>query len=188
MTSFTVHTLDTAPDAAKPLLEDSRKAYGMIPNLHALMAESPETLDAYKQLSTLFAATSLGAVEQNVVWLTLNVFHECHYCVPAHTAIAKGAKVPDEIIDALRENRELPDARLNALRTFTLQMADKRGEVSDADIQTFLDAGFSKRHVLDVVTGVAHKVMSNYINAFADTPVDDAFKPFAWTPVANAAE
>lgn len=180
MAKFDIHDVTSAPEDARPLLEKSLKAYGMIPNLHGVMAESPQTLEAYQALSGLFEATSLTAEERNVVWLTLNVRHECHYCVPAHTAIAKGQGVSDEIINALRDNTVLSNAKLEALRAFTLAVVDKRGAVSETDLNAFYAAGYANRQVLDVITGVAHKVMSNYINHIADTPVDAPFQAFAW--------
>lgn len=184
MAEFKIHDVTSAPQDARPLLEKSLKAYGMIPNLHGVMAESPQTLEAYQALSGLFEATSLTVEERNVVWLTLNVRHDCHYCVPAHTAIAKGQGVSDAVIDALRDETTLPDAKLEALRAFTLAVVDKRGDVSESDLNSFFAAGYTNRQVLDVVTGVAHKVMSNYINHFADTPIDKPFQAFAWEPKA----
>ena len=41
MTDFTIYTMKSAPEAAQPLLEDSIASFGMIPNLHGVMAESP---------------------------------------------------------------------------------------------------------------------------------------------------
>ena len=35
MTDFQTHTIDSAPEASKPQLEHSQKAYGFVPNLHA---------------------------------------------------------------------------------------------------------------------------------------------------------
>lgn len=170
------------------MLEQSQSSYGMIPNLHGVMAESPQLLEAYKRLGSLFSQSSLSTTEQHIVWLTLNVYHGCHYCVPAHTLLAKNDKVDDAIIDALRNNQPLADARYEALRQFTLALADQRGQVSDAVVQTFLDAGFTKANVLDVLLGLSHKVLSNYTNHLADTPVDAPFAAFSWQPAAVAAE
>ncbi len=180
MSKFTLHDVNSAPDASKPLLENSLQGFGMIPNLHAVLAESPQALEAYKTLTKLFLETSLSSNEKHVLWLTINVANRCHYCVPAHTMLAKKDNVPDEIITALRANRELPDAKLNALRNFALAIVEQRGEVADSDIKAFLDAGFDRRNVLDVMLGVAHKTLSNYTNHITHTPVDEAFKKFAW--------
>ena len=188
MVDFTLHTMETAPEGSKPLLEKSQKAYGMIPNLHAAMAESPQHLEAYQALSTLFEQTSLTAEERNVVWLAINVEHNCHYCVPAHTGIAKGQGVGDDIVNALRDAQPLPDAKLETLRQFTLSIVRKRGVLSEAELQAFFDAGYTERHYLDIMVGVAQKVMSNYVNHVVHTPVDAPFQNFAWEPRPMAAE
>jgi alkylhydroperoxidase family enzyme len=182
MTDFPIHTLDSAPQASRALLEDSNKAFGRVPGLHATMAEAPALLEGYKQLHRLFAQeTSFDNDEMTVVWQAINVEHACHYCVPAHTGIAKMMKVDDAISDALRDETPLPNAHLEALRTFTLQVVRQRGDVTDAQVQAFLDAGYTKRQVLEVVLGVAQKVMSNYTNHLAQTPVDAPMQKFAWT-------
>ena len=180
MTTFTLHDQTTAPEGSKPLLEGSVKAFGMIPGLHAVMAESPEFLEAYKKVHELFMASGFNNDELTVVWQSINVEHECHYCVPAHTAVAKMMNVDDAITNALRDNTPLPNAKLEALRDFTLSVVRDRGAVDDAKVQAFLDAGFTKKQILQVVLGVSQKVMSNYTNHLADTPVDEKFQPFAW--------
>ena len=124
--------------------------------------------------------SSFDKDELTVVWQTINVEHACHYCVPAHTGIAKNMKVDDAISDALRNETPLPNARLEALRTFTLSVVRDRGNVDDSAVQAFLDAGFTKRQILEVVLGVSQKVMSNYTNHLANTPVDAAFSKFEW--------
>ena len=187
MSNFTLHTLDSAPAASRPLLEGSRRAYGMVPNLHAVMAESPEHLDAYQKLHEIFQHTSLSAAERNVVWLTINVEHRCHYCVPAHTAIARSQGLDEASIAALREGRALADAHLEALRQFTLKLVRQRGEVAPEDVEQFLAAGFTRRNVLDILVGLAQKVMSNYVNHLAATPLDAPFATFAWTAPHGAA-
>ena len=180
MSDFTLHDLDTAPEGSRPLLENSLKAFGMIPNLHAVMAEAPGLLEGYKKLHELFTQTSLTAEEQTVVWLAINVEHGCHYCVPAHTGIAKSMQISDAIIEALRDETRLPDPKLEALRQFTLRVVRQRGQVTPTDLQAFMNAGFDRRQVCEVVLGVGQKVMSNYLNAIAETPVDQPFRKFAW--------
>lgn len=186
MTTFKLHTAETAPEGAAPLFDAAKKNFGMVPNLYAVMAESPQLLEAYQKVSALFQATSLSAVERNIVWMAVNVEHECHYCVPAHTMIAKGSGVDDATIAALREARPLPNAKDEALRQFTLAIVRERGKVSEAQIDAFLKAGFTKRHVMDVILGVSQKVMSNYVNHLAETPVDAPFKAFDWSPAEKA--
>lgn len=184
MTEFTVHTESTAPDESKAMLAESKKTYGMIPNLHGVMAEAPGLLEAYKTLGDLFVNSSFDNDEITVVWQTINVEHACHYCVPAHTAIAKSMNVSDDISEALRNETLLPNARLEALRAFTLDVIRGRGNVDDKAVRAFLAAGYTKRQILEVILGISQKTMSNYTNHFAITPVDKSFQPFEWKKVA----
>ena len=184
MTEYTLHTAETAPADSKPLLEKSKASYGMVPNLHAVMAEAPSVLEAYQTVGGLFENSSLNAEEITVVWQTINVENECHYCVPAHTAVAHGMKVDAAISEALRNGTALPTPKLEALRTFTLQVVRERGHLDGATVQAFLDAGFTKRQILEVILGYSQKIMSNYINHIADTPLDAPFQKFDWKPQA----
>lgn len=187
MADFPSHDLDTAPDASKPLLETSLAAFGRLPGLHKVMAESPQHLQGYQVLHKLFTETDFDAIEQTVVWQTINVENECHYCVPAHTGIAHMTKVPEGVIEALRNETPLADAKLEALRSFTLQMMHQRGNLTDDQMQAFFDAGYSHRAVLDVVLGLAQKTMSNYVNHMAQTPIDPVMQKFAWERTAKTA-
>jgi len=180
MVDFTIHDETTAPDGSKELLEKAKKQVGFIPNLHAIMADAPGLLQGYRDINDLFLKSSLSKDEITVIWQSVNVEHSCHYCVPAHTAVAKGMKIDDAITDALRNETPLADPKLEALRTFTLSVVRKRGAVDDAEVQAFLDAGFTKRHILEVILGIAQKTMSNYTNHLADTPLDAAFGSMAW--------
>lgn len=184
MTDFPLHDETTAPEDSKAMLAESKKQNGMIPGLHGTMAEAPGLLAGYRYVHEQFLASSFDKDELTVVWQSVNVEHACHYCVPAHTAIAEGMKVDDAITDALRNETALPNARLEALRSFTLNVVRNRGNVDEAAVQAFLDAGFTKRHILEVVLGVAQKVMSNYTNHLAQTPVDAPFQKFDWQKAA----
>lgn len=181
MSTLKVHTLETAPQGSKASLEQSVEAFGMLPNLHGVLAESPNTLEAYKDLHNAFQNSSFNNDEMTVVWQTLNVEHGCHYCVPAHTAIAHMMKVDPSISEALRNQEPLADAKLQVLHETTLSIVRNRGRISEAELDAFYAAGYTQQQTLEIVLGLAQKTISNYINHIADTPVDEAFQPFAWS-------
>ena len=180
MSEFKIHTVETAPADSKAILEGAVKQMGVVPNLFGTMAESPSLLKAYTQLNELFTKTSFDAEELTVVWQTINVEHECHYCVPAHTAIAHSMKVDEAITEALRNDTALPTAKLQALKDFTLSMVRDRGNVPAAEMEAFFAAGYGQQQVLEVILGLSQKVISNYVNHVAQTPVDPMFESFAW--------
>ncbi|MDX6752025.1 carboxymuconolactone decarboxylase family protein [Geminicoccaceae bacterium 1502E] len=184
MTTFTLHDETTAPEESRERLATSRKTFGMIPGLFGVMAEAPGLLEAYQRVHQLFVDSSFEKDELTVVWQAINVENGCHYCVPAHTGIARSMGVDDAITDALRDGTPLPNARLEALRDFTLAVVRNRGRLDEAEVEAFLDAGFTKRQILEVILGYAQKVMSNYTNHLAGTPVDKMFEKFAWQKAA----
>ena len=181
MTSLKIQSLESAPEESKELLEKSKKAYGMIPGLHGVLAGAPGILEGYQKLHELFENSSFNNEELTVVWQSINVEHECHYCVPAHTGIAKMMKVDDSITEALRNETTLENPKLEALRTMTLKIVRNRGNVTQEDLDAFYKAGYGERQVLEIILGLSQKTISNYVNHIANTPVEEGFKKYEWS-------
>tara|TARA_R110000744_G_scaffold20336_5_gene53392 strand:+ start:9381 stop:9938 length:558 start_codon:yes stop_codon:yes gene_type:complete len=180
MTTLTTHTIESAPEASKALLEKSVSAYGMLPNLHGVLAGAPNLLDAYQILHELFLNTSFDAEELTVVWQGINVEHGCNYCVPAHTAIAHSMKVDADLIQALRDEQPMPTAKLQALLDTTLIIVRNRGHISAEELANFYAAGYGEQQLLEIILGLSQKVISNYTNHIAGTVVDKPFSKFPW--------
>jgi alkylhydroperoxidase family enzyme len=179
---FTYYTKDNAPIESQPLVQRSLKAWGFLPNLHAVMAEAPAVYEAYMDTwDTFTQGTTLTPLEQQVVMQTSNYENNCHYCMPGHSMLMKMSGMPADVIEALREGTPLADARLEALRTYSRELLNQRGHIGDAALQTFLDAGFTKRQALEVLVGLAAKLLSNFTNAIAHTEIDAPVKALAWT-------
>jgi len=188
VTTFTIHNTDSAPAESKQQLEGVRHLRGRIPNLYGVLAEAPIAVEAYLTLASLLMRSSFTPTERHVVWFTINAYHDCRYCMAAHTVLAKGEKVPEEVIETARAAGSYEDPKLEALRAFTLNLVENRGWTSPEDLDAFLAAGFTKQNVLEIIVAISHKVLSNYTNHIVDTPVDDAFERFIWTnPLSNAA-
>ena len=78
---------------------------------------------------------------------------------------------------------EIHDTKLAALSIYTRATVTKRGRVSQEDVNRFLDAGYTKEHILGVVTAIGLKTMSNYFNHIIYTPLDEAFSTRAWEKI-----
>ncbi len=184
---FPYHDIASAPKAAEASLRQTEQRFGMLPNLMRKMATAPALLDGYLTLGALFEQTSLSPAEQQVVLLTVSRENRCTYCVGAHSVLADMAEVPAAVTDALREGRSLPDPRLEALRRFTAAVVADRGWVSEAELSTFMDAGYAQQQVLEVILGVGMKTLSNYTNHVTGTELDSAFAHRAWSVVEGTA-
>jgi uncharacterized peroxidase-related enzyme len=171
----------TAPAASAAILNNVQEAWGFVPNLHRILAESPAALEAYSTLWGIAEKTGFTQQERNLVYLAIIYENECTYCMAGHTNLSRMAKVPDAAISAAREGRPVADPKLEALHQFAAKVTRQRGVVSEADVAAFKGAGYDNRAVLDVLVLAATKLISNYTNHLADTPNDSFMKGAEWT-------
>ena len=111
MAEFRRHTVETAGES-KALLESAQKNFGFIPNLAAVMAESPALLEGYFTLSKIFDKSDLSETERQVILMTNNRLNGCDYCMAAHSTISQMKGVPSDVITALRDNTPIADTKL----------------------------------------------------------------------------
>ncbi len=180
MSSYKVHTTETASQPAAELLKKAEEKYGFVPNILGVMAEAPPILKAYMTLAGIFGETSFTETERQIVLLSTSLSNECEYCMAAHSAMANMQNVPDEVVSAIRNNDPIEDSKLEALRRLTQEIADTRGNPSEKTVKAFLDAGYEQEQILEIILGVGFKTLSNYTNHIAETPLDDAFKSTEW--------
>ena len=180
MTEFTIHTIDTAPESARAGLSAAQQKLGFIPNMMAVLAESPVALEGYQAVQGALATSSLSTAEQHFLPLAISVANGCPYWVPAYSMMAGKSGTPQQAVDAVREGQPIDDGRLSALRDFTRAVVEKRGRVAEEEVKAFLAAGFTKAQVLEVILAVALKLISNYTNQVADIPLDEAFQAYRW--------
>ncbi len=178
---FNYHDQNTISQAARPLMARSIETYGFFPTLHALLANSPAAYKAYLETFSWFEnETEFSALEQQVVFMTSNVFNECAYCIPGHTYLMKAQNMPDDVIEALRNDKPISDPKLEALRVFTKLLLQTRGHVGDEALQAFFVAGYTQHHALDILVGLASKLISNFTNAMSHNPPEPATLEYAW--------
>jgi uncharacterized peroxidase-related enzyme len=176
-----VNTIETAPEAATQAFQAAQKMLGFVPNLYGMLSNNPVTLDAYLHLSKALEKSGLNALEQQVVLLTVSIENGCEYCVAAHSAIAAMMKLPESVVQTLRNRKPIDDDKLESLRSFTAAVVQQRGHLKDKQTSEFLAAGYTGSTILAVITAVALKTISNYANHIARTPLDDAFQSHSWS-------
>ena len=178
---FTLHDTVSAPAASTGILDGVQKSWGLVPNLHRVLAESPAALEAYANLWGIAEKTGFTPQERNIVYIAIIYENECTYCMAGHTNLSRMAKVEPEAIIAVREGRPIADPRLEALRQFAAKVTRNRGVVSEADVSAFKLAGYDNRAMLDVLVLAATKLISNYTNHLAQTPLDPFMKGAEWS-------
>lgn len=177
---YKIHNLSTAPAAAQPFMQSAAEHYGFLPNAIGAMAESPETLSGYLALDDLVSRTGLNDTERHVALLAITRELECPYCVAAHSAFAKIAALPEDMVSRLRSGDALDEPRLAALEAFTSALVRKRARVSDEEISVFLQSGYTRRNVLELILLVASKTIAVYSNRIMGTDLDHVLAPERW--------
>jgi AhpD family alkylhydroperoxidase len=175
-TLFARLTIATAPDSSKPILEQIQKSYRFIPNLMAILANSPTALQGYLALDAIWGDGSFPPRERQLILLAASVENECEYCVALHSSIAKNALyVPAQIISAIINNTSLTDGKLSALIVLVKELVRERGYASEASLQNFIAVGYRKEQVVELLLPIALKTISNYLDHISPAPIDLTF-------------
>ncbi len=181
-TTSTGFPINEAPPAgSEAVFEYVTTNFGFVPNLTRVMSTSPALANSYIQTQdNLKQYAQLSQAEINIVQMAIAVENKCEYCTAGHTMVGQSFfKTPMEHMQSVRMRQALNDPKLNTLRNFAITVYMKRGEAPQQELDKFLAAGYTRAQALDVVACVAAKVMSNYTNSLAKTPIDDQIKPLA---------
>ncbi|AHG21710.1 carboxymuconolactone decarboxylase [Chania multitudinisentens RB-25] len=176
MTKLKMHTLESAPQSSRPLLQSSIDNFGWIPWQSAYMAESPALLASYQFAHDAFAQCSLNEEERAIVWITTGTLNRCDYTIQAHSWIALHKGVSLTTLNLLANQPDALPSKLAALYRFTRQVVLAQGQIPQAALDDILSAGYSMQNVLDVILGVSQKTMSTLLNSVAKTQIEPQFR------------
>jgi uncharacterized peroxidase-related enzyme len=174
MTEFTIHTIESAPEASRDVLRGLEGALGFVPNLAATMATSPALAGGFGALRGALGQTELTGAERELVALAAANETGCEYCLAAHSAFARMQGAEAEAVDAARSGHAPADARLGALYRFARAVTARNGQV---DMDELRAAGYSPRAALDVVAQIGFTTLASLTWGLAGTPVDAGFTP-----------
>lgn len=119
-------------------------------------------------------------MEQQIVYQTANFENNCEYCMPWHTILSEQVGLSHADVEALRQGSELSSDKHEALRVFSRDLIRTQGNIEPHALTKFFTAGYTEKHALEVILGLSVKTMSNYTNAIAQTPLDEAAASKNW--------
>jgi alkylhydroperoxidase family enzyme len=181
MKSFPIHTIDSAPEGSRASLAALQGAFGMIPNVAGAMATSPVLIGS---LVGLFGKVHGGSFAENqiqVVLLTNAVANVSPWAVAFHSALALRHGVAAADVDAIRAGQLPKDSQLAALSALARSLIERRGHLSQQDADQFLEAGFGKSCLLEVIAIVAASTITNYTATVTNPPLEEAFTQHTWS-------
>jgi alkylhydroperoxidase family enzyme len=180
MTTFPVHTMESAPEESKPALKQLQSAFGMIPNLIGAMSTSPVLINSLVGLFGKVHGGSFTEAQVQIVLLTDAVTNASAWAVAFHTTLSLKEGIDPADVQAIREGRLPKDSKFAALSALAKTMIEKRGRLNDEDVDRFLAAGFGKDHLLEVIAAVAASTITNYTGSITKPPLDAPFQAHAW--------
>lgn len=180
MSSYPIHTIESAPAQSKPVLRQLRQAFGLIPNIAAAMAASPVLINGFIGLFERVHASSLTEQQIQTLLLTNAVTNASEWAVAFHTALALKQGVLPADVEAIRHARLPDDAGLAALSTLARTLIEKRGRLAGSDHRRFFEAGFSAEQILEVIAVVAASTITNYTGSVTQPMLEAPFDEFVW--------
>ncbi|WP_169569412.1 carboxymuconolactone decarboxylase family protein [Sneathiella limimaris] len=165
-------TIEEAPVASQPLLQNVKQMLGSVPNLFRLASVSPAALEGYLGIFGALGKGALPAATRERVALAVSQINGCGYCLSAHTYLGKNlAKLDDAEILANR-NGHSNDAKADAAVRFAVKVTNEKGRVSSDDLRAIRDAGYDDAQIIEIVQHVALNTWTNYLNSVAETEID----------------
>ncbi|WP_340155469.1 carboxymuconolactone decarboxylase family protein [uncultured Winogradskyella sp.] len=170
MSTFNILTREDVSANNQAIFDNLEKAVGFVPNLYATYANSDTALENY--LTFANAKTSLSAKEKEVVNLAVSQVNDCIYCLSAHTAIGKMNGFTDEQILELRAGYSSVNTKLDALAKLAKNITENRGKTDQDVLENYFNAGYTKGNLIDTISLVGDKTISNYVHSTTQVPVD----------------
>jgi uncharacterized peroxidase-related enzyme len=161
----------SASGPTKEVLDQIQKKMGRVPNVFALMANSPATVNAYLAMNNALAGGSLDALMRERIAITAAEIHACEYCLSAHSAMAKQAGMSDDEQFKARQSQS-SDPKADVGLTFVRNILLRRGEIQDSDINDLHAAGYTDGEITELIANTALNLFTNYFNIIAKTEND----------------
>jgi len=162
---------ELATGPLKQIYDDVVAKMGQVVNIFHGMANSPAALKAYLSMSAALAEGELSPEDREVVYLAVSENNGCHYCVSAHSMLAKQAGLSDDETLAAR-NFQSQDEKRAALLDFVRKVIATKGFVTDDDIDAVRGAGYSDGQIAESIGYIGLATFSNLFNHVHDTPLD----------------
>jgi hypothetical protein len=175
MSRIPTHTVESAPDASRPLLQQiAQSSPTRRPlNLHAQMANSPAVLAAYASLRAVTAEH--GTLDPKVSW-ALNLATAAtvgnDYMIGIASRFAGMNGWTEGQVAALRTGTTTGDARIDALTDVVTEATANSGKVTDATWKAAQQIGWSDEDLTEAFAFQGLTMFTAYFLNYAQTDKD----------------
>lgn len=164
-------TLDQVDKSTKEVFDSIQGKLGMLPNLHAAMANSPVLLNALLAYENMLGRGYYSAKEIEAIALAVSQINDCDYSLAAHSAMAKELGFSErEIIDIRKGTSS--DEKLRVLTAMARELTKRKGKTSGQVMNAFFSAGFSKQAFAELLGWVVIVITMNYLSRNVESEID----------------
>jgi AhpD family alkylhydroperoxidase len=186
MSIFEVQTIERGPEGSGAPLERLQRAFGMVPNVAGIIANSSVLANIFVPLFEGVHGGTFTEAEIQTLLLTNAVTNSCAWAVAFHSYLGLKAGLDPAEVQAIRERRAPREPRTAALSAYARSLIENRGHVGDAAVGALLAAGFKPEQALEALAVSAASTITNYALSIAEPPLEPMFQEHAWRPDTTA--
>jgi len=152
-------------EIAKSIFERFEKETGKVPEWVKVMAHRPEILKEFVELFKVIM--SQGKIEPLLKWKIAFVVSQtlkCPFCIDVSEKMLKKFGATDEIIEKIKERKELPEEEKEILELVKDVTLD--GHLDQPEIFERLKEKFPPDQIIEIISVMG---LFNYINRFNNT-------------------
>jgi uncharacterized peroxidase-related enzyme len=172
MARLTALNPETTTGKSKDLFDGVQAKLGVVPNIMRTLGNSPAALEAYLNFNGALGNSKIGAKLGELIALTVATLNGCNYCASAHSFIGKNLVKIDEGSISKALNFESIDEKTDAALDFVKILVNKKGNVTNDDVNQLKEAGYSEGEITEITAHTALNIFTNYFNHVADTEID----------------
>jgi hypothetical protein len=175
MTRIPNHTLEDAPQASRPLLEDMVQfsPTGRLLNMHAQMAHAPAVLDAYVSIRRATARHgTLDARVRTALMLATAAADDSEYALAIISMLALRSGWQPDQVDALISGKDLGEAKTDELVSVVREAAANSGRVGNGTWAKATGSGWSDEQLAEAFAYLGLTVFTSYFLNYAATELD----------------
>lgn len=142
------------PEYAKPVLDEIKAAFGMVPNLFRTYANHPPLLEAnWNKVKAMMMRGNLSRKVKETIAVLVSKDNGCRYCVAAHAGALKSIGVPDDEIAKIKENFEESDftVKEKALIVFARKANLDPLNIPEPEFQMLRQSGASDAEIVEAL-------------------------------------
>ena len=159
-----------ATGEAKVLLDAIRQRLPRVPNMLGILGHSPTILGNYLKFTDAFN-NQLPERLRDLITITIAQITGSDYLLSFAHVLGKREGLTDEQMNAARRG-ESSHVKTAAVLQFAAKAAREHGRVSEGDLLSVLEAGYSDAELVAIVAYISFSMFRVYFNFMAQTTID----------------